>query len=314
MVSFVIGSCFLEVMVAGQLPQCRNLTHGSDRESNQTCRQKLSGSTKLVLFGSGSKDGKVSTIHSSQGQQVRMPPENGCSALGLPWGETRLCVATGFASERPVGRTHDRMLVGLPPIDELPQRANSGIFTEDFVHGKNHIMTTNHSVVAIYGSHAEAETAVKELEKSGYDLKKLSIIGRDTHTEEHVVGFYNAGDRMKYWGGMGAFWGWIWGIFFGSAFFLIPGIGPLMVAGPLVGWIVGALEGAVVVGGLSALGAGLVSLGIPEDSILQYETALKTDKFILIAHGSADDVANAKAILQGTHSESLDIHQPSMSA
>lgn len=170
-------------------------------------------------------------------------------------------------------------------------------------------MTTNSSIVAIFGSHAEAETAIKELEKSGYDLKKLSIIGRDTHTEEHVVGYYNAGDRMKHWGGMGAFWGWIWGIFFGSAFFLIPGIGPLMVAGPLVGWIVAGLEGAAVVGGLSALGAGLFSLGIPEDSILKYETALKTDKFILIAHGSAEDVATAKGILLETGSESMDFHQ-----
>jgi hypothetical protein len=169
-------------------------------------------------------------------------------------------------------------------------------------------MTTNNSVVAIYGSHAEAETAVKELEKSGFDLKLLSIVGRGTHTEENVVGYYNVGERMKHWGGMGAFWGWIWGLFFGSAFFLIPGIGPLLVAGPLVGWIVGALEGAVVVGGLSALGAGLVSLGIPEDSILKYETALKTDKFILIAHGSAAEVATAKGILLEIDSESMDIH------
>ena len=105
-------------------------------------------------------------------------------------------------------------------------------------------------------------------------MKKLSIVGSDIHKDEHVVGYYNAGDRMKYWGKMGAFWGWIWGLLFGSAFFLIPGIGPLVVAGPLVGWIVGALEGAVVVGGLSAIGAGLYSLGIPKDSILKYETAL----------------------------------------
>ena len=40
---------------------------------------------------------------------------------------------------------------------------------------------------------------------------------------------------------------------FGSAFFAIPGIGPVLVAGPVVAWIVGALEGAVVVGGLSAI-------------------------------------------------------------
>ena len=129
------------------------------------------------------------------------------------------------------------------------------------------------------------------------------------HKDEHVVGYYNAGDRMKYWGKMGAFWGWIWGLLFGSAFFLIPGIGPLIVAGPLVGWIVGALEGAVVVGGLSAIGAGLYSLGIPKDSILKYETALKSDKFVLIAHGSMDEIMRAKDILHRTQSETLEQHQ-----
>ncbi len=64
-------------------------------------------------------------------------------------------------------------------------------------------------------------------------------------------------DRMKVWGKLGGFWGFL----FGSAMFFIPGIGPLIVFGPLVGWIVGALEGAMVVGGLSALGAGLYSIG-----------------------------------------------------
>ena len=130
-------------------------------------------------------------------------------------------------------------------------------------------MNKNNSVVAIYPSHTAAEVAIKELQQSGFDMKKLSIVGRDYHTDEHVIGYYNAGDRMKYWGKMGAFWGGIWGMLFGSAFFLIPGVGPLLVAGPLVAWIVGALEGAVVVGGLSAVGAGLYSLGIPKDSILQ---------------------------------------------
>ena len=145
------------------------------------------------------------------------------------------------------------------------------------------MMTNNSAIVAVYKSHTEAEAAVKELQQSGFDMKKLSIVGRDYHTDEHVVGYYNTGDRMKHWGKLGAFWGGIWGLLFGSAFFLIPGVGPLLVAGPLVGWIVGGLEGAVVVGGLSAIGAGLYSLGIPKDSILQYETALKSGKFVVIA-------------------------------
>jgi len=170
-------------------------------------------------------------------------------------------------------------------------------------------MSQNNSVVAVYPSHTAAEAAIKELQKSGFDLKKLSIAGRDYHTDEHVVGYYNVGDRMKVWGKTGAFWGGVWGLFFGSAFFWVPGLGPLLVAGPLVSWIVGALEGAVVVGGLSAIGASLYSLGIPKDSILQYETDLKAGKFVLLAHGSVEDAARAKEILTRTEPAKLEHHQ-----
>jgi hypothetical protein len=163
--------------------------------------------------------------------------------------------------------------------------------------------------VAIYPSHTGAEAAVKELQQSGFDMKKLSIVGRDYHTDEHVVGYYNTGDRMKYWGKLGAFWGGFWGLLFGAGFFWIPGLGQLLVAGPLVAWIVGALEGAAVVGGLSALGAGLYSLGMPKDSILRYERAVKADKFLLIAHGSPDEITHAKEILNRTKPETLEHHQ-----
>ena len=170
-------------------------------------------------------------------------------------------------------------------------------------------MSNQNSVVGIYNTHTEAETAVKELQKSGFDMKKLSVVGKDYHTEENVVGFYNAGDRMKYWGKLGAFWGGLWAILFGSAFFVIPGLGQLVVLGPLVMIIVSALEGALVTGGLTALGAGLYSIGIPKDSIIKYETALKSDKFLVIAHGSAGEVAKAKSILEATSKEDLVVHQ-----
>jgi len=175
-------------------------------------------------------------------------------------------------------------------------------------------MNNHNAVVAIYKSHTEAETAIKELQQSGFDMQKLSIVGRNYHTDEHVVGYYNTGDRMKYWGKIGAFWGGFWGLLFGSAFFMIPGVGPLLVAGPLVGWIVGALEGAVVVGGVSALGAGMYSQGIPKNSILQYETAVKTDKFVVIAHGSAEEAARAREIISRTNPEAVEEHQLSHTA
>jgi uncharacterized membrane protein len=169
-------------------------------------------------------------------------------------------------------------------------------------------MSITNSVVAIYDTHEQAEHAIKELQEAGVDMKSLSIAARNQHTDEHVVGYYNAGDRMKYWGKIGAFWGGFWGLLFGSAAFAIPGIGPILVAGPLVGWIIAGLEGAAVVGGVSAVGAGLVSIGIPKDSVLKYDVALKTDKFLLVVHGTPDAVVKAKDVLAGTAHSSYTVH------
>jgi hypothetical protein len=113
---------------------------------------------------------------------------------------------------------------------------------------------------------------------------------------------------MKYWGKVGAFWGGFWGLLFGSALFIIPGLGPILAAGPVVAWIVAGLEGAVEVGALGALGAGLYSIGIPKDSVVKYETALKTDQFLMIVHGTAAEVARAKDILETTHPAELGMH------
>lgn len=168
--------------------------------------------------------------------------------------------------------------------------------------------TDKSAIVALYDTHKEAEEAVRELQRSGFDMQKLSIVGKDYQTEEEVVGYYTTGDRMKAWGKTGAFWGGLWGLLFGSAFFLIPGIGPLLAAGPLVGWIIGALEGAVVVGGLSALGAGLYSIGIPKDSIIEYETQIKAGKFVVIAHGSPDEVSKTKGTLAATKHQGMKEH------
>jgi len=173
-------------------------------------------------------------------------------------------------------------------------------------------MLKTNSVVALFNQHTQAEEAVKQLQQDGLDMKKLSIVGKDYHKDEDVMGYYSTGDRMKYWGKSGAFWGglWggMWGMLFGSAFFVIPGIGPLLMAGPIVAWIVGALEGAIVVGGMSAVGAGLYSIGIPEESVLQYETSLKAGKFMLVFHGTPDEVTRAKEILSDSAASDTQMH------
>jgi uncharacterized membrane protein len=175
-------------------------------------------------------------------------------------------------------------------------------------------MSEQNSVVAVYGTHGEAEEAVKELQRAGIDMRTLSIVGKGSHTDENVVGYYNTGDRMKYWGKAGAFWGGFWGLLFGSAFFAIPGIGAVLVAGPLVAWIVGALEGAAVLGGLSAIGAALFSIGIPKNSVIDYETAIKTDRYLVLVHGMTAEVQKAKDVLTRTRPVSLNLHAEEMAA
>ena len=171
------------------------------------------------------------------------------------------------------------------------------------------MMTTNHAVAAIYKSHTEAEAAVKELLQSRFDMKKLSIVGRDYFSEEDVVGYYNAGDHMKHWGKLGVFWGGIWALLFGSAFFFVPGFGPLLMAGPLVNGIVGSLEDTL--GGMSAIGAGLCRAGILRKSVPKYEAALKTGRFIVIANGTTEEATRARGIMDRTHPVDLEAHLPS---
>lgn len=169
-------------------------------------------------------------------------------------------------------------------------------------------MSRTNSIVEIFDTHLQAEEAVKALQGAGVDMKSLSIVAKGSHSEEQVIGYYNADDRIKYWGKVGAFWGAAWGLLFGSALFAVPGMGPILVAGPLVGWIIAALEGAMVGGGVSAIGAGLVSIGIPKDSVIKYEVALKSDKFLLVVHGTQEAVYAARIILDGTDSELQEAH------
>ena len=170
-------------------------------------------------------------------------------------------------------------------------------------------MTKNNAIVAVFTGHRAAEDAVRKLAKGGLDIKHFSIVGKGYHSEEKVVGFYNTGDRIMFWGKNGAMWGGLWGLFFGGIVMTVPVIGSVVVLGHLAAMVFAAVEGAVVVGSLSALGAAILSLGIPENSVIEYEDALKADGFLIVAHGPVDEMARAKAILETMQPARLDLHQ-----
>ncbi len=152
----------------------------------------------------------------------------------------------------------------------------------------------------VFNTHTQAAEAIRSLERSGFDVKKLSLVGRGFHSEEHPVGFYTSADKIRTWGKIGAFWGGIWGLLLAPAVFFIPGLGLLALAGPLVAALVGALEGALVVGSVSALGAALTQIGVHKDHVIKYETAIKADKYLVVVHGSAVELEQARAVLKGS--------------
>jgi hypothetical protein len=170
-------------------------------------------------------------------------------------------------------------------------------------------MSSHNAVVAVFAHHHTAEDAVKKLAGAGFDITKVNIAGKGCHKEEKVVGFYNAGDRVKFWGQYGAFWGGLWGLFVGGLFMTLPVVGPIVVLGHLGAMVLGAAEGAVLGGSLSALGAALVSIGIPKNSVINYEAAIKADNFLVMVDGSPQEVERAKAILAAAKPAKLDVHQ-----
>jgi uncharacterized protein DUF1269/heat induced stress protein YflT len=168
------------------------------------------------------------------------------------------------------------------------------------------------SVVGVYGPHEAADEAVRALRDAGVEPRRISVIGRGMHSEERVVGFFDSGRRMMHWGGYGALWGGLWGwLVFG--FFWVPGIGHLTAAGWIAWNLASAAGGAAVGGGLGAVAAALTSVGVPDDMVPQYESALRADRYLIIVHGSPDDVDRARAVLQNTQTERLDTYVKSPS-
>lgn len=164
------------------------------------------------------------------------------------------------------------------------------------------------ATVGVYDAHDVAVKAVKELNKSGFPMEKVSIIGKELEKVEDVQGYYSWKDPAKVGVGIGAFWGSIFGLLVGVGFVALPGIGGVFVAGSLAAVVIGGLEGAAVgsVGG--GLFGALLGLGIGKDKVLKYKQNLEAGKYLVIAHGSEKEVDKARYILESTGAGSLEVH------
>ncbi len=153
------------------------------------------------------------------------------------------------------------------------------------------------AAVGIYDVHTAAEAAVRSLQESGFGTEQISVAGTDDPAGSQTIGYYQGCSGMKYWGELKEFWGPLWGVLAGWAFLSVPGIGPVLVAGPLAGWTVATLDNVALFSGLTPLGAGLYSIGISREGVIACESAVRSGKYLVLVHGTSKEVSKAKVIL-----------------
>jgi hypothetical protein len=170
-------------------------------------------------------------------------------------------------------------------------------------------MSENKALVAICSGHAQADKVIAELHQVGFDMKHVSVLGKAYVSDEEIIGCYVADGRLMVLGGSAAFWERLWSLLGEAGLFVVPGIGPVVIAGSLVDALATTVKDAVIIGGLTALGAASYSIGIPKEGALKYEREIRANKCIVIAVGTPEEQAEAKAAVETAQAaESVMIH------
>lgn len=155
-------------------------------------------------------------------------------------------------------------------------------------------MATNRVVIGLASNHAQAETIVNDLRANGFWNNNISVlfpnakITRDFALEQNT----KAPEGALAGVGAGGLVGGTLGLLAGIGALLIPGIGPIIAAGPLVAVLTGAAAGATVGGVTGAL----IGLGIPEIEAKQYEGEIRSGNILISVH--ADNAAERETAKQ----------------
>lgn len=136
------------------------------------------------------------------------------------------------------------------------------------------------SVVGSYHSEKEAIAAIEDLQREGYSSEDISVISKDKQETENIVA--ETGTHAEEGAATGALTGGLLGglggVLAGIGALAIPGIGPIVAAGPIVAGLTGAAAGA----GVGGLAGALIGMGIPEDDAREYETHFNEGKIIVL--------------------------------
>ena len=148
--------------------------------------------------------------------------------------------------------------------------------------------TKMHVRAAFYADVTAAERVLTQLMQRDFPMDRVSLLGRASASGDDPLGIHYAGvgERMRGWGTLGALWGGIWGLLTGAAgLFLLPGIGPIVAAGPLVHALTGAAAGGAVMAGAGAaaqLTVVIHRMGIPDARVDEMQQRIERGEALVM--------------------------------
>ena len=165
------------------------------------------------------------------------------------------------------------------------------------------------SVVAVYPNHAQAERAVRQLHDAGFALGDLSIVARCEKLTGHPFGLVGLGDYAEAGAETGALFGWLLGLSIGVGFLMMPGLGLLVVAGPIAASLLAGIEGGVEGTVLGTLAGSLIGWGITKERARKYEKHVGEGKLLVVMRSKPDVVARARNLLSPNGAEQIDVYE-----
>lgn len=153
-------------------------------------------------------------------------------------------------------------------------------------------------LVAVFESAERAEEAVGRLKRAGFDLSRLSIVGKEEPSAVQPLGIAVAGAHARVWGPRGKLWASLAETPAAMALAWVPFIGYVVAVGPAASVLVGGQWQAKAAPPASALARMLTLAGMSPGQVLTYETAVRRGQILLLMHGTAAHTARARHVLE----------------
>lgn len=150
-------------------------------------------------------------------------------------------------------------------------------------------------VIGVFHDQQQATRFVERLIDEDFPMDQLSLLHKGGGQGDDPLGVVYTGDRerIKVWGEQGLLWGALGGLLAGlSGLFVVPGVGALLAAGPIVEALVGAVTGGAAMAGAAAVTSVTTAfrrLGIPTERLQMLEEAIQSGHYVVLLHADGKD-------------------------